>query len=192
MTQRNRWLRRVAAGAVLTGLVAGPGCSSMDNTEKGAGIGAAAGAGLGALAGSASGHAGRGALIGGGVGALAGGMIGHDADKQEKRALEAQVAAQQPVRGPLALPEVVALAQQRVSDGVIIQQIRTTGSCYNLRPDDIIYLKSNGVSDVVVEEMQATRGRPPVMMAPPPGAVVVVPGPPPPPVGVSLGYRFGR
>jgi hypothetical protein len=193
MRRRKRWLRRFTGGAALAGLLAGAGCSSMDNTEKGAGVGAGVGAGIGALAGSTSGHAGKGALIGGAAGALLGGAVGHDADKQEKRALEAQVAAQQQVRGPLSLPEVVNMARSGVSDPLIIQQIRTTGSCYNLSPDDIIWLRSNGVSDGVISEMQATRYRPrTVVVAPPPPVVqpvYVVPEPTPPPVAVGIGFR---
>ena len=70
------------------------GCSSMNNTGKGAliggGGGAAAGAGIGALIGGGKG-AGIGAAIGAAVGAGAGALIGRKMDKQ-KAELEQQLA----------------------------------------------------------------------------------------------------
>ena len=88
------------------------------------------------------------------------------------------------------------MAQQRVSDDVIISQIRTTGSVYQLSPTDIVWLKQNGVSDPVVQEMQATavrvRGYPggPVYAVPAYTPVYVV-EPPPPPVAVGVGFGYG-
>ena len=70
------------------------GCSSMNNTQKGAaygaGGGAALGAGIGALAGGGKG-AGIGAAIGTAVGAGAGALIGKRMDKQQAE-LEQQMA----------------------------------------------------------------------------------------------------
>src|SRR5204862_53648 len=64
-----------------------------------------------------------------------------------------------PVRGPLSLPEIAQMAQQNISDAVIIGQIRSTRSLYNLAPPDIQWLKSQGVSDAGGMEMQATATR---------------------------------
>jgi uncharacterized protein YcfJ len=105
------------------------GCSSMNNTDKGVLAGGTIGAGTGALIGAASRHPGAGAAIGGLVGALTGGLIGHDMDRTEHRQQEA--AAAQAARS-LGLTDVIYLSQQRVSDDVIINQIRTTGSTYTL------------------------------------------------------------
>lgn len=58
------------------------GCSSLTNTQKGAGIGAGAGAGIGAIIGNKAGNTAVGALIGGAVGGVAGGLIGKKMDKQ--------------------------------------------------------------------------------------------------------------
>jgi hypothetical protein len=161
------------------------GCSSMSNTEAGAGAGGLIGAGTGAAIGSATGHAGAGALIGAGVGALTGGLIGHAEDESEKRAEAARIAAAQ-ARGPLGLTEVVQLAQAHVSDSVIISQIRATGSVFQLSSNDTIWLKQNGVSDVVIQEMLSTPYRARVYA---PGPVYVVdPAPPPVSVGVGFGY----
>src|SRR5438876_12296194 len=92
------------------------GCSTMNNTEKGAGAGGLIGAGTGALIGKATGHTGAGALIGAGVGALSGGLIGNAVDESEKRT-EARVAAATATapQGPLGVTDVVQLAQSHIS-----------------------------------------------------------------------------
>src|SRR4051812_38725268 len=107
------------------------GCSSMSTTEKGVVGGGAIGAGTGALIGSATGHAGTGAAIGAAVGGLSGGLIGNDIEESEKRTKAELAAAQAPVRGPLGLQEIAQMAQQGISDPVIIGQIRSTRSVYN-------------------------------------------------------------
>lgn len=58
------------------------GCSSLTNTQKGAGIGAGAGAGIGAIIGNKAGNTAVGAVIGGALGGVAGGLIGRKMDKQ--------------------------------------------------------------------------------------------------------------
>src|SRR5581483_6470126 len=115
-----------------------------------------------ALIGAATGHAGAGAAIGAAVGGVSGGLIGNEVEQSENRT-KAEIAAAQaqaaPVRGPLGLAEVAQMAQQGISDAVIIGQIRSTRSVYNLNPNDIAWLKSQNVSDAVVMEMQATASR---------------------------------
>ncbi|GAA4783328.1 OmpA family protein [Olivibacter ginsenosidimutans] len=54
----------------------------MNNTQKGAGIGAVGGAGLGALIGHKAGNTAVGAIVGGALGGVAGGLIGKKMDKQ--------------------------------------------------------------------------------------------------------------
>lgn len=168
------------------------GCSSMSSTDKGVLGGGAIGAGTGAIIGSATGHAGAGAAIGAAVGGLSGGLIGNEMDENKKKT-DAQIAAAQaqqvPARGPLQLADVAQMAQQGISDAVIISQIRATRSIYNLAPSDITYLKSNNVSDAVVMEMQATASR----VVPVEGRVyrrpdVVYVQPAPPPIGVGVIY----
>lgn len=61
------------------------GCNtvkSLNNTQKGAGIGAVGGAGIGALIGNKAGNTAVGAIIGGALGGVAGGFIGKKMDKQ--------------------------------------------------------------------------------------------------------------
>lgn len=168
------------------------GCSSMNNTDKGVLAGGALGAGAGALIGSACHNTAVGALAGGVLGAAAGGLTGNAIDKSEAKT-QAQIAAAN-APPPLTVQNVVELTQQHISDGVIISQIRTTGSVYHLQPQDLEYMKANGVSDPVIYEMQATAYRAPrqVYTQVPVGyqAVYVAPPPPPPPVGVGIGFGY--
>lgn len=156
------------------------GCTGMNHTEQGAVSGGVLGGVAGAIVGSAAHAPGIGAVVGASTGALLGGAAGHSQDRAERRAAaEAQ-------RTALRLEDVVYMVQSHVSDPVIINQVRTTGSVYHLTANDIAYLKAQGVSDAVVSEMQATAARYPgrVYMAP---AYAVEP--PPVAVGVGVGIR---
>jgi len=145
-------------GGVIPVVVLACGCSTMNNTERGAAAGGILGAGTGALVGGATGHPGAGALVGAGVGAVSGGLIGNAVDKSEQR--QAALAANAP-RGPLGITDVAQLAQAHVSDGVIIQQIRASGAGSGSPQPIPIRLKQNGVSDAVIQEMLASGYRVP-------------------------------
>jgi hypothetical protein len=54
--------------------------------------------------------------------------------------------------------EVVDMAQNRVSDEVICNAIRTRGGRFNTTPESIVTLKNSGVSDRVIEAMQNNGG----------------------------------
>jgi hypothetical protein len=168
------------------------GCSSMSNTDAGILGGGALGAAIGALAGGPR-HAGAGALIGGATGAVAGGLIGHSEDTQIKKQQDAVAAAQaaQAAR-MLSIADVVMLVQQHVDDTTIINQIRTTGSVYNLNAQDLLYLKQNGVSDPVITVMQAAQVPPPAVVVSRPVRPVYVVEQPPPPPAVSFGVAVGH
>jgi outer membrane protein OmpA-like peptidoglycan-associated protein len=71
-----------AAIALSIGAMAFQSCDSLTNTQKGAGIGAAAGGVVGALIGKKAGNTAVGAVIGAAVGGTAGGFIGKRMDKQ--------------------------------------------------------------------------------------------------------------
>ncbi len=177
------------------------GCSSMSNTDKGLVAGGLLGAGAGALVGLALHNPAAGAAIGGVAGAATGGIAGAVADDQKARGYTqgvrdaqatqvAQVSARQ-----MSINDVIQMAQQHISDELIIQQIRNTHSNFNLTASDVINLKQYGVSDPVVEEMQRTHYVP--VYGPQP--VYVAPGPvyteyiyaPRPVVGVGFGYYGG-
>ncbi len=180
---------RTLTAAALCVLVS-TGCSSLSHTENGALAGGAIGAGTGALVGSALGHTGGGALIGAGVGALSGGLIGNAVDTSERRAAAAQA------RRQIGVVDVVQMVQSHVSDDLIIADIRASGSVFQLSAQDTIWLKQNGVSDRVIQEMMATAYRVPrrVYTATPvygPPVYVVEPPPPPVSVGIGFGYTAG-
>jgi len=164
-----------------------------NDAASGALVGGAAGAMTGAAIGSPHNHAGPDALIGAAAGALAGGIIGDTLDQQQAAALRAQ-APQTYVHvqegQPLSVADVKAMAAARVSDDVIINQIRTSRTVYHLGGSDIIDLHNSGVSDSVINFMISTPSQvvnesgvaagPVVSQAPPPPlaqTVVGTPGP---------------
>ena len=179
--------KRLTALLLLPGLLA-CGCASMSNTDRGVVGGGVLGGATGAIVGSAVRHPVAGALIGAGVGAVSGGLIGNAVDKSEAKA-EAQAVAAQQARAQIGMTEVVQLAQQHISDDIIIGQIRGSGSVYNLSAQDIVWLKQNGLSDVVIREMQATIYRYPRQVYTAAPVYVVEPPPPPVAVGIGFGYR---
>ena len=61
----------------------------------------------------------------------------------------------------IGMGEVIQMAQAHVSDSVIISQIRTSGTVFHLTGQEVLTLKQSGVSDAVVQEMQATAYRQP-------------------------------
>jgi uncharacterized membrane protein len=134
------------------------GCQYPDGEPNNTGGGALIGAGIGAASGAVLGgrNAGAGALIGGAIGAITGGLIGNSMDQEQRERLREQ-APQTYVRveqhDPLAIADVKALAQAKVSDDVIISQIRNSHTVYHLSAATIIDLQNSGVSAKVVDFM---------------------------------------
>ncbi len=142
------------------------GCGHMNQTQTGAAIGGALGTAAGLGIGAATGNPRTGALVGGLAGAGIGGLIGNEADREERREQAMQQAAAvttAPQR--LGLTDIVHLTQQGHDEQVIINQIRATGSTFQLSTADLDWLKANGVSPRVIAEMQ-TRQPLPVSAAP--------------------------
>ncbi len=115
-------------------------------------------------------------------GALTGGLIGNSEDKQEAR--DARIAAVNARN--MGMTDVAQMSKSGIAEGVIIEQIRTSGVVYNLSSTDLIWLKEQGVSDRIVYEMQQTATRYPRYYRQP---VYVVD---PPPVAVGVGFGYGR
>ena len=178
------------------------GCAT-DNTSQGALFGGAFGAGTGAIIGHAVGNTGAGAAIGAGAGALTGAAIGANKDDEEARARAAgdQARAQQAMAAAVGVPDVVAMTQARVDEGIIIDRIHSHGIAAPLQTNDVIYLHQQGVSGNVIAAMQSqpvATQMPGQYYYPPPGAVYVdgayyYERPhyyyPPPVVGVGIGFR---
>jgi hypothetical protein len=158
---------RALRASILTALVFGglgsTGCSSMNHTEKGAAIGGAlgtaAGLGIGAATGSPKTGALIGGLAGGGLGAIAGGHK-DEKDRRERDVIHANAVATadaQAQQRRMGLSDVMDMAQKGHDDTVIINQIKSTGSTFQLTPSDLDMLKQNGVSSRVIAEMQNAR-----------------------------------
>jgi outer membrane lipoprotein SlyB len=162
---------------LLVGSVLVAGCQTPDHATEGAVVGGLGGAGLGALIGNASGHAGAGAAIGAVAGGLTGAAIGASEDKADARNQAMIAAASRPV-GTVTVDEVIAMTQNHVDDGVIINQVRANRMVAPLQTGDLIRLRQFGVSNEVIRAMQES---PPVPQG------VIVEGAPPPPVVVE-GY----
>jgi len=178
--------------AVATSAVVLTGCVNPDGTQDNTAGGALIGGAVGAITGAAIGgsrHGGEGALIGAASGVIAGGLIGHSMDQQQQARLRQQ-APQTYTRveqgQPLSVADVKALALARVSDDVIISQIRNSRTVYRLSSADIIDLHNSGVSDKVVDYMINTPsllgGNSGIMPATQASTVVAAEPPPPPPV----------
>jgi osmotically inducible lipoprotein OsmB len=188
-------------GSVLA--VAPVGCSTMNQTEKGALGGGAIGAGVGTLIGAATGNPKTGAVVGGLVGAGVGGAIGNEADRSDEEKARVRHASEvQAYRDdqPTRISEVIKLVQQGQGETVIINHIRANRMTFVLTADDLNTLKANNVPDRVIAYMQES-GR--VVYAPRPRVVreevivtrpvYVAPAPviyAPPPSGVFISGRF--
>ncbi len=163
-----RKLAPVALAFGITALALAPtGCSTMNNTEKGVGLGAAGGAGVGALIGSATGNTKAGAVIGGLAGGLTGGLIGNDIDKTEQKQKDRQdvvAAAAYDNAQPNRVDEIVQMVKSGQSDRVIVNHIRQNQMRFSLSAADLNYLKASNVPDAVIVEMQNSNT--PIVAAP--------------------------
>lgn len=56
-------------------------------------------------------------------------------------------------RVPYAVSQVIQLEQAKIGDDTVIAYIRNSGNSYNLTANDILYLRGQGVSDVVLTAM---------------------------------------
>jgi uncharacterized protein YcfJ len=197
--------RTAALAAGMVGLTTG--CETMSSTTKGAGIGTAIGAGLGTAVGAATGNPKTGAVVGGLLGAGTGAAIGNEMDREDREKSEirqtqatiAQAEAQAQT-SRLGMIDVVQLVQQGQSEAVVINQIHSTGSTFQLSNNDLAYLKSCNVPDGVIVAMQNARPRPAVVAPARPQTVIIREQPsviyadpwgPPPPV-IGFHYRRGR
>jgi hypothetical protein len=61
--------------------------------------------------------------------------------------------AAEPVKLPYGVEDVLKMSRAQVSDDVIATYIQNTGTIYNLGPNDVVYLKDQGVSDRIVNTM---------------------------------------
>ena len=60
---------------------------------------------------------------------------------------------------PYGVADVLKLSQAQVSENIVLSYIQNSGTYYDLRPNDIVYLKGQGVSDTVISAMMEQRKR---------------------------------
>ncbi len=168
------------------------GCGTMNNTQADALGGGILGGLFGAAIGAATRNpaaiaigAGAGAAAGAGLGAVAGNAQDRADQHQADAVAQSQANIRYALEHPALPPEQIAkMARDRISDEIIIEQIRSSHSLYQLSPDWITWLKSQGVSDRVILYMQQT------LSTVQPRYVVVQPAPPPPGGVVVIGGGF--
>lgn len=64
-----------------------------------------------------------------------------------------------PPKLPYGVAEVLKLSQAKVGEDIISSYIQSSGTVYNLSPSDIVYLKEQGVSERIVNQMLDQRKR---------------------------------
>jgi hypothetical protein len=60
---------------------------------------------------------------------------------------------------PYGVDDVLKLTRAQVSEDITVNFVGNSGVAYNLAPDDIVYLKGQGVSDRVINAMMDERKR---------------------------------
>lgn len=58
-----------------------------------------------------------------------------------------------PVRLPYGVEDVLKLTRAQISEDITLNYIQNSGTIYNLGPQDIVYLRNQGVSDRVINAM---------------------------------------
>src|SRR5262249_53172359 len=58
-----------------------------------------------------------------------------------------------PAKLPYGVEDVLKLSRAQVGDEITLNYIRNSGTIYNLGPQEIVYLRSQGVSERVVNAM---------------------------------------
>jgi precorrin-4 methylase len=96
-----------------------------------------------------------GALIGGAAGAAGGALVGSQINKPAGTVQ--QPGSAQAAEAPLTMQQIVDMTRQGVTSDQIIARIQSAHSTYVLNADDVSYLRQNGVSQRVIEFMQASK-----------------------------------
>ena len=156
------------------------GCAQFDPVTNSTLVGSGLGTTAGAIIGHQSGSAGKGALIGAAAGALGGALVGDANQARAERDAAYDLAFSQKyqaAQGAVTNTDVIYMAQNGLSDEVILNAIHTRGGRFDTSPHSLISLKSAGVSESVIGAMQTAGSAPPLSYVPPP---------PPPPASILV------
>lgn len=144
-------------------------------TAEGATLGGVAGAIAGGIIGHQNDETPEGALIGGAVGAITGGLIGNAKDDRLRQQhlyrqgmYQQQQLINQRAARAVSMSDVVSMTRSGLSDGLIINQVRSNGVQRQLQTHDIIALHQQGVSENVIVAMQQSSQGATFVAAPPP------------------------
>lgn len=146
---------RCSFSLVLFLAVFSSGCKSPYHADQGAAVGGLTGAAVGAAIGEHNDNPLAGALIGGAVGMLTGNAIGESIDEDIARnnaIIEERMGRR--LAGATRLEDVVAMTHAGLGDQVIVNHIRSHGLIEPPTAQDLISLKQQGVSDVVLNALQ--------------------------------------
>ena len=173
-------------------LAGSAGCSTMNNTEKGALVGGGVGGVVGTAIGAATGNPRTGAVVGALGGTALGAIAGNKADERDRAVERAENREAATQYAPLGLMDVVNLSRGGTDPEVIVGQIRNTNSSFGLSTTDIEYLTQQGVAPRVIRAMQDSRGRVPQQVIVREAPVIIerpvypVYGPP------AIGFHYSR
>jgi uncharacterized protein YcfJ len=142
---RRRWL------TALVTVVVASGCSNVNNTQKGAGLGAVVGHQFGAT--------GAGAVVGGLAGTAFGALAGNAQDEADRRdQLARQVAYERAARDRrsylMSNRDVLHMVSSGCSDKLVCETIRDRGGQFELSPESVVQLHQYGCSDSVIAAMR--------------------------------------
>lgn len=200
----DRAMRKIGL-AILALVLLASGCAT--HTGTGAAVGGLLGSMAGLAVGSATGHPEGGALVGAALGSVTGAAVGSAMDEQERRTEARIAAAEARWHGNITaqqnlLRDVVEMTHHGVAEETILAHVRAVGLPARLTSEQIIYLKNQGVSERVIQEMLRMTPRPVGTVVTPttviyerpaviydPGPIYVV-EPVPPPVRFSFGYYY--
>lgn len=139
--------------------------SAQTNSQRDAVIGGVAGAILGGIAGKQNDETPEGIAIGGVAGAIAGHVIGKAKDRTlqdqyyyQRQSIQAARQRQQyqavQLQKSVSIQDAISLSNSGVSPQLIINQIQSKGVRQEIGVSEIITLHQNGVSELVINEMQ--------------------------------------
>lgn len=152
--------RAILAVLIFSFALVSAGCqNAKSRAVEGAVIGGVLGAATGGIIGHQNHHGGEGAGIGAAVGAITGGLIGSQIKKKGQSGQPVSATATEVTKdagnNQMSVLQVIELSKQGVTDDIIIDKIKKTNSKFNLSAEDVEYLKKQGVSQKVIEAMQA-------------------------------------
>ena len=149
------------------------GCAYDNYAQRGALLGGVTGTALGAAIGEANDAPLAGAAVGAIAGSLTGAAIGDGVDQDVAMQQTYLAAQQQRSAQAVSAAQLIQMSQSGLGDAVIITHIQNHGVQFIPTANDLISLKSQGVSDGVLNAVQAQSSRPQPMPVAPARPVIV-------------------